>query len=115
MPTVYPDFERDGFFLDNGVMLAQMFPDTYRIPSPERRYALREGDTVKLSFRFAGPDQPERDYDTERMWVVARQQSDDHWIGQLDNDPRFHTVIRSGHELHFHPDHVIEIWQDPAA
>lgn len=111
MATVFPDFMRDGFFLDNAVKLAEIYPSTYLISSPERRNSLRQGDIVKLSFRFGEPSGPGEDYDTERMWVVVVERVGDHWIGELDNDPKYSSKISSGHRLHFHPDHVIDIWQ----
>jgi Uncharacterized protein conserved in bacteria (DUF2314) len=110
MATAYPDFHRDGFFLHNGVELAKLFPATYEIPSTELRYGLKEGALVKLAFRFEAPGAVEKDYDTERMWVTVRERFGDHWIGELDNDPRFNSAVSAGHRFHFHPDHVIDIW-----
>jgi hypothetical protein len=112
MASVFPDFERDGFFLHNAVKLAELYPSTYLIPSSERRHALRVGDIVKLSFRFRSPHAPDDMYDTERMWVIVRERMGDHWVGVLDNDPKYNAKIASGHPVHFHPDHVIDIWED---
>jgi hypothetical protein len=112
MLTVYPDFRRDGFLLEHAIKMVELYPQSFSIPTAEQRYGLREGDVVKLSFRFVAPDEMPQDYDIERMWVVVQRREADHWIGRLDNDPRFHSGIRSGHEFHFHSDHVIDIWRD---
>ena len=112
MNTEFPSFERDGFFLHNAVELARLYPSTYLIPATELRNSLREGDIVKLSFRFRHPSSEDEMYDTERMWVIVREWTGSHWIGELDNDPKYNPTIVSGRRVNFHPDHVIDIWQD---
>ena len=113
MATVYPDHERDGYFLHNAVKLSELYPESFLVPSKDERYGIQEGAVVKLSFRFSHPESPEEEYDTERMWVIARERSEDHWIGELDNHPHFNPgIIDAGHLFHFHPDHIVAIW-DP--
>jgi hypothetical protein len=112
MPTIYPDFERDGYFLEHAVMLSQIFPATFEILPKNERFGIHEGDIVKLGLCFAKEDAERKDFDTERIWVVAKRRFEDHWIGVLDNDPRYHQVIKAGHELHFHADHIFSIWRD---
>ena len=112
MATVYPDFERDGFYLENAVMRAKLWPQDFVIPSEDERHRVHARQTVKMDFTFALESQPKEGDETERMWVVVKERVDDHWIGVLDNDPRFHDAIESGHEFHFHPDHIVAIWRD---
>jgi hypothetical protein len=111
MATVYPDFDRDGYFLQHAVILSQLFPGSFAVPPPEERFGIREGSIVKLSFCFAKEEEEKSDYDTERMWVVVKSRLEDHWIGVLDNDPQFHHSIKSGHEFHFHSDHIFALWK----
>jgi len=109
---VYPAFDRDGFYLENAVMRAALWP-TLQIASAAERYDLKEGQSVKMDFTFAEESTPKDGTETERMWVQVKERFEDHWIGVLDNDPAFHAAIESGHEFHFHPDHVVELWCDP--
>lgn len=110
MATVYPDYERDGYFLHNAVQLARLYPESFFIPSSEARYGINVGAIVKLIFRFAHPEDDVEDYDTERMWVIARERHGDHWLGELNNEPHFNPgVIEAGHVFHFHPDHIVAI------
>ena len=112
MPTVYPDFERDGFYLENAAMRAKLWPRAFVIPPDDERKSVRPGQTVKIDFTFAPESEPKEGNESERMWVAVKERVDDHWIGVLDNDPRFHDTIKSGHEFHFHPDHIVVIWRD---
>jgi hypothetical protein len=111
MATVYPDYNRDGFYLEHAMMRSQLWPDTFRIPEADVRYSLRPGQVVKMDFTFVPEGAEKGGSKTERMWVVIKEKCGDHWIGILDNTPRFHQTIFGGHEFHLHPDHVVAIWQ----
>lgn len=89
--------------------MSKIFPDTFAIPPEEERRSINEGDFVKLMFSFIREGDEAKDYDGERMWVIAKEDAGEHWIGVLDNDPQFHEDIVSGHELCFHPDHILAI------
>jgi uncharacterized protein YegJ (DUF2314 family) len=114
MPTVYPDYDRDGFYLENAVMRSRLWPESFSIPEAEVRNSLTPGQLVKMDFTFALESAEKDGSETERMWVIVKESCSDHWIGILDNDPRFHDRIASGYELHFHPDHVVAVWQSDA-
>ena len=60
MPTVYPDYDRDGFYLEHAVMRSRLWPDTFRIADAEVRYALTAGQLVNMDFTFA-PESAEKD------------------------------------------------------
>ncbi|WP_353565345.1 DUF2314 domain-containing protein [Haloferula sargassicola] len=105
----YPTYAKHGFYLDNAAELAKIFPDTFSIPPEDERMGIKEGDFVKLMFSFIPEGQEPKDYDCERMWVIAKEDCDGHWKGILDNDPQFHEAVSSGAELCFHPDHIIAI------
>lgn len=105
----YPSFAKHGYYLDNAVELSKIFPESFSIPSEDERLGIKEGDFVKLMFSFIPEGQQAIDYDCERMWVVAKERTDDHWVGVLDNDPQFHKTVSSGDELCFHPDHILAI------
>ena len=94
------------FTLDSGVTLNREFPDTFEIPPLHARENLEEGDLVKLIFCI----EVERIIYRERMWVVVKRVLPEYFIGRLDNDPGCTNEIKSGMEIHFHSDHVIQIW-----
>lgn len=105
----YPCFVKHGYYLDNAVELSKIFPESFSIPSEDQRIGITAGDVVKLAFSFIPEGQEPADYDCERMWVIAKERMDEHWIGVLNNDPEFHKAISSGDELCFHPDHILAI------
>jgi hypothetical protein len=105
----YPCFTKHGYYLDNAVELSKIFPESFSIPPEDDRLAIKEGDFVKLMFSFIPEGQRPVDYDCERMWVIVKERIADHWVRVLDNDPQFHKAISSGHELCFHPDHILAI------
>ena len=45
-----PSPELDGFHLSSGVEKAELYPETFRIPSEKSRNSVGEGDIVKLAF-----------------------------------------------------------------
>jgi hypothetical protein len=92
-------------------MRASLWP-TFHIAPADVRYGIQPGQSVKLDFTFAAEDEPKTGAETERMWATVKEKCGDHWIGILDNDPRYHTAIACGTEFHFHPDHVVTLWQD---
>ena len=57
-----PDFETDGWCLDDGEERHREAPDTFWIPDLEMRRVLRRGDFAKLIFRIAvaGNEEVER-------------------------------------------------------
>jgi len=95
------------YALDNVVETNREFPDTYSIPSIEMRDNLKEGQVVKLVFRIVQDDE----VDVERMWVIvkSKSKSNDTYVGVLDNDPFCTDQIKSGMEVRFQSQHILQI------
>lgn len=107
----YPSDEHDGFHLDSGEDLHAEFPDTFWIPDRADREALQPGALVKLVFRIPLlDDDGEVVVRGERMWVELTERGGLRFKGVLDNDPTCTDDLRSGYELWFGPEHVIDIW-----
>ena len=81
-----PDFDQDGWCLEDGEALHSEAPETFWLPHVERREALQPGDLAKLIFRIA-VDNDEEPVAVERMWVLVRERVGEHYLGILDNDP----------------------------
>lgn len=110
-----PDFERDGWCLEDGEERQREAPDTFWLPELKDRQSLQPGDLVKLIFRIA-VDNDEEPVAVERMWVIVRERVGDRYLGILDNDPRAigeNEELWSGVELPFSPRHVIDVRRDP--
>lgn len=96
------------FRLDDGEAIQTDHPETFRIPSRMQRENLLPGELVKLILRIAvGPKT-----DVERMWVIVKSRANGAYVGTLDNDPLCTTELKSGHEIKFGPEHVIQIYED---
>jgi hypothetical protein len=106
-----PDFNIDGWCLEDGEELHLKTPDTFWIPRLPDRQGLRPGDYAKLIFRIS-VDEPEHPESVERMWVVVRERVAGGYLGILDNDPdciEENEELWSGIELPFAPRHIIKI------
>ena len=93
------------FILDSGVERNAHTPDTFQIPSEEKRTGLKRDDLAKLIFRIQIDDEEH----VERMWVRVTEILPEYYVGLLDNDPICTNEIRSGMTVVFHSDHVIQI------
>ena len=105
-----PDFEIDGWCLDDGEQYHQDAPATFWIPDLPVRQNLKPGDFVKLIFRIA-IDNPEAPVAFERMWVIVSDVIPGGYLGLLDNNPTCideNEFLWSGIELPFMPRHVID-------
>ena len=109
-----PDFETDGWSLEDGEALHRAAPATFWIPDLARRDALQPGDLAKLVFRISVENEEEPEA-VERMWVLVRGRVRGQYLGVLDNDPyaiEENDEFWSGIELPFTARHIIDI--DPA-
>jgi len=106
-----PDFQLDGWCLDDGEEYHRASPDTFWIPDSHEREGLQPGDLAKLIFRISVDDENEP-VAVERMWVLVRERIDGGYLGVLDNDPYAvaqNDELWSGVELPFSARHVIDI------
>ena len=106
-----PDFDVDGWSLDDGEERHREAPTTFWIPALSDRQALQKGDWAKLIFRIAvgNSDEP---VSVERMWVIVRERVPGGYIGMLDNEPDAISENEEfwvGAELPFQYRHIIGI------
>ena len=111
-----PDFEIDGWCLDDGEAYHAEAPETFWIPERDRRENLEAGDHAKLIFRI-NVDNADGNVSFERMWVLVRERTSDGYLGVLNNEPD--TVAENdefwlGTELPFSAKHVINIHERDA-
>ena len=79
--------EIDGFYLNSGVVSAEIYPDTFIIPSEEERQAVKPTDLVKLSF--------------ELQQLIVDDEEDVH----IEKD----APLTFDSEVTFLPEHIISI------
>lgn len=106
-----PDFEIDGWCLEDGEARHAEAPGTFWIPDRHRRESLEVGDLAKLIFCIS-VDDPDEDVSVERMWVLVRERTPNGYLGILDNEPYAITENDEfwlGTELPFSAKHVIDI------
>jgi hypothetical protein len=106
-----PDFNIDGWSLEDGEEYHRRAPTTFPLPDLEVRQILQPGDFAKLIFKIAvdNDDEPEA---FERMWVIVRERTSDGYLGMLDNEPSAieqNGEFWEGSELPFEPKHIIAV------
>lgn len=106
-------WENDGYELDDGEAMHEAAPDTFYLPSIEKRTSLNPGDLVKLVFRIhVESDDGEFDCAVERMWVIVQRRQQSYYLGVLDNDPYCTDGMKAGMKVAFLPKHVIQIYDE---
>jgi hypothetical protein len=107
-----PNFEIDGWCLEDGEAYHADAPETFWLPERQRRESLQPGDIAKLIFRIS-VDNSEENVAVERMWVLVRERtSGGGYLGILDNEPDAiaeNDEFWLGTELPFSAKHVINI------
>jgi hypothetical protein len=106
-----PDFDIDGWCLEDGEAYHTAAPHTFWIPERQRRESLEVGDLAKLIFRIS-VDNAAENISVERMWVLVRERTPDGYLGVLDNEPDAiaeNDEFWLGTELPFSAKHVINI------
>lgn len=106
-----PDFDIDGWCLENAEARHAAAPDTFWIPETERRESLEVGDLAKLIFRIS-VDNEDENVSVERMWGLVRALTPSGYLGVLDNEPDAiaeNEEFWLGTELPFAAEHVINI------
>ena len=110
-PMREPDFDTDGWCLDDGEVYHAEAPKTFWIPERHRRESLGAGDLAKLIFRIS-VDNADDNVSVERMWVLVLERTPDGYLGVLDNEPDAiaeNEELWLGTELPFSAKHVINI------
>lgn len=111
-----PDFEIDGWCLDDGEAYHAEAPETFWLPERQRRESLQPGDLAKLIFRIS-VDNADENVAVERMWVLVRERTSSGYLGILDNEPDAiaeNDEFWLGTELPFSAKHVINIEEKDA-
>ncbi len=106
-----PDFELDGWCLEDGEQRHRETPSTFPIPDLQVREILQPGDFAKLIFKIAVDDDNDPE-PIERMWVIVRERTPTGYIGMLDNEPSAiseNDQFWRGSELPFEPRHIIAV------
>lgn len=107
-----PDYELDGWCLEDGEDYHRAAPETFWLPERTRRETLQPGDYAKLIFRIALEDADNERDAVERMWVLVRERSGGCYFGLLDNEPdaiEENDELWLGTELPFEARHVIDV------
>lgn len=105
-----PDFQKDGWSLEDGEGRHRAAPDTFQIPDLRIRRVLQPGDFAKLIFEIATDD--DEATSVERMWVIVRERISGGYMGMLNNQPS--TIAENndlwmGTELPFEYRHIIDV------
>lgn len=111
-----PDFEIDGWCLDDGEQYHREAPHTFWLPDRSAREGLQPGDFAKLIFRISVANR-EHPVSVERMWVIVRERISGGYLGILDNEPdaiEENEELWRGIELPFSAKHVIDIQERDA-
>ena len=106
-----PNFELDGWCLEDGEERHRSAPATFEIPELVDRQSLRRGDFAQLIFKIAIDDDEDPE-SIERMWVIVRERTREGYIGMLNNRPA--TIPENddlwvGTELPFEARHIITV------
>ena len=103
-----PTLEENHYSLISAEQMNKKFPDTFWIPSKERRENLSKGDIVKIIFEMESIEDP-KELNAERMWVIITEKSNAFYVGKLDSFPFDNVHIKYGQRVNFKPEHIIDI------
>ncbi len=111
------------YVLEDGEKSNEKHPDTFEIPDRYSRHTLKKNDIVKLIFRIirSGVKDDGSQWgnlvdgnlvNTERMWVVVDRETENGYIGKLDNQAATApSELHLGLEVFFEPRHIVSIWE----
>ena len=114
-----PSLETDYWQLRSAEQSHADAPDTFQIPSLDKRNSLKRGDAAKLIFDIEAEDESGRPVvGGERMWVIVAERIGEFYVGVLDSKPSLEpsdgVYLRFGAEVPFLAEHVIEIGHPPS-
>ncbi|KIC14074.1 hypothetical protein RA20_21645 [Leisingera sp. ANG-Vp] len=102
--------------LSSAVARNDAFPDTFKIPSKERRSSLERGEAVQLLFDIETREAGKLiDRGIDRMWVIVIAVLPRGYQGVLDSDPGTAENLKlfRGDLIEFGPDHICKVDQPP--
>ncbi|CAB1070737.1 hypothetical protein D1AOALGA4SA_1017 [Olavius algarvensis Delta 1 endosymbiont] len=108
--------EENGWTLVSAEERNAAYPDTFQIPSQDKRASLSAGDGVKLLFDIETKENGRViDRGTDRMWVIIKARSGSGYVGILDKDPGIaeNLNLNEGDAIVFGPEHICEISKPP--
>jgi hypothetical protein len=104
--------ERDGWALESAEARHADNPTTFWIPPREDRDGLQIGQFAQLLFQIGIPDDPDGEFNVERMWVEVTGRIGDLYLGLLRNQPASigsEEVLDHGASVAFRSEHIIDI------
>lgn len=110
----YPVLDQHGYEF---VLIEQEQRDSYDFelpdfPSDDARFAVTDGDLVKLIFSYKDwVEEHGHTITCERMWVLITGDSGRCLSGTINNAPRYTKILREDDVVHFDPKHIIQIWR----
>ena len=111
------DIETNGWALVSAVDRNKAFPDSFTIPSEERRNSLKRGEAAQILFDIETRDNGVVvDRGIDRMWVIVVSVLADGYRGVLDSDPGTAENLKlcRGDLVEFRADHICKVDQPPA-
>jgi hypothetical protein len=108
--------EREGWVLVSAEERHAANPETFLIPSVEKRAALVPGDAAHLLFDIQTLEAGKiLDRGVDRMWVIVKSRVGDRYLGVLDSDPgrADGLLLEPGDEIVFGPEHVAKLDRPP--
>jgi hypothetical protein len=100
------------WFLENALNLREGNPQTFHLPEKEVRENLSVGQRAKMIFLLPTEDEDGPYYQGERMWVKVVRVNQLGYSGALESNPITEGSIRTGDEVLFGPEHVIDAYLD---
>jgi len=107
---------RDGWALISAEARNAAHPETFQIPSREKRESLVPGEAAKLLFEIENREaETIVDRGVDRMWVIVKTRAEGGYVGVLDNDPgtEENLRLREGDNIAFGPEHIAAISTPP--
>lgn len=107
-----------GWTLVSGKARKKLFPDSFEIPSIQRRSSLERGEAAQLLFDIETKEAGKViDRGVDRMWVIVVEVLVNGYRGVLDSDPGLaeNLELFRGDLIDFSEDHVCKIDRPPEA
>lgn len=111
-----PSIETDGWRLLSAEEQKAAHPETFLIPTRNKRESLLPGDGAKLLFDIETKENGQViDRGVDRMWVIVKSHSESGYVGILDSNPGTaeNLNLHEGDTIQFGPEHIAEIDTPP--